>query len=907
MSNPLKKLISVGSSSNSRIDERAITVETFLNRIKNGTYGDRTNRYREALATIELGEKFLGPESNVGDIKAALPAALFGGTFTNRASRDIETRSGLICMDVDDLHVTEVAPTREKLKKIPQVLAAFLSPGGLGFKILFVGDETSPHIETFRAASKLLADNGISPDPSGKDLARLCYASYDPDIYVNPEAEVLSYAGIEPADSLTNPQPLSAVGEFDQSTPGNDYDTRGDFPALLIKHGWKDLGNKEWQRPGQTEARKVGATLGFVSGKPNGFYVFSSNAKPLEAGKTYRPWHVFAIYECGGDYRKAAGVLREMGYGKTKVEELPPVIASVMPTGWVDKNELDTPIVVRVAATVDTNRDHLIAELKAGRKKHEFAEIHARYCKEDPFLAASLESIWKGAGLEKATLIAASKVKAEILKERASEAAASRDSVLTGEILHEIQKDNPLFFLEEKGVYYRKIGPRYAQMPRIDALLELACQGLSREKPEDALLSPAEDALNRFQRTNGVDAAGPLCGRNAGLHLLGDSGLRFLVTQSPIIVAGKEGEWPTIRNVLETMLGVGVDPLGMDQVKRLMWWINHGRQAMADCDTNTPGHALFLIGPKNAGKTLLQSAIVRACLGGREADPLPFMTEQTTFNSDLWKAELLGISDGVLGKNPNQEKREAFKSKIKALVANVIHPFHPKNREMLHLMPIWRIILSFNDDHDSMQNIPTVSDADSDSFSDKCLMFQCYKGETMFFDPEKKSARRDFMARIASEIPAFIHAVEHLPIDPGCADSRMGFKAWHHPKVLDGLAKNHGEEYLDSCLAEWLSVGTCEVKAKLSGTRGRLCSGELPSIYEAFKNFVTKGDSELRRDFSRRCSDRLFAHSIERKVKDTTLWGRFIKKDLRTREEGVRVTKDYVIFGAEDGILRRKV
>jgi hypothetical protein len=105
--------------------------------------------------------------------------------------------------------------------------------------------------------------------------------------------------------------------------PGDDYNARGDFPALLQAHGWKYLqtmpdGNQHWRRPGKMED-KTSATL-----KDGSFYVFSSNAAPFESVHSYNAFGAYTLLEHGGDYTKASSELFRQGYGKA-AEEHPDV------------------------------------------------------------------------------------------------------------------------------------------------------------------------------------------------------------------------------------------------------------------------------------------------------------------------------------------------------------------------------------------------------------------------------------------------------------------------------------------------------------------------------------------------------------------------------------------------------
>lgn len=104
-------------------------------------------------------------------------------------------------------------------------------------------------------------------------------------------------------------RPVVAAGT-DGHAPGDEYDQRGDVQTLLQNHGWTSKTGRYWTRPGKREG--ISATLGVIPGR---FYVFSTSAVPFESQHVYRPWHVFAMLECGGDFHAAAKKLKDDGYG----------------------------------------------------------------------------------------------------------------------------------------------------------------------------------------------------------------------------------------------------------------------------------------------------------------------------------------------------------------------------------------------------------------------------------------------------------------------------------------------------------------------------------------------------------------------------------------------------------------
>jgi replicative DNA helicase len=93
-----------------------------------------------------------------------------------------------------------------------------------------------------------------------------------------------------------------------------DYDQRGDAVALLISHGWTEVGTSGEKvnllRPGETLAKNSG---NYHTGK-RALIVFSTSTQ-FEPRKPYSPSQIFNLLECGGDWTRTAKELGSLGYG----------------------------------------------------------------------------------------------------------------------------------------------------------------------------------------------------------------------------------------------------------------------------------------------------------------------------------------------------------------------------------------------------------------------------------------------------------------------------------------------------------------------------------------------------------------------------------------------------------------
>lgn len=123
------------------------------------------------------------------DEKKKLPVICWGGTFNKRANSGLVCASGLMVLDFDKVPLE----FNEKLQADPYIWVFFLSPRGEGYKALVkipVVDSDAEFKRYFASFQKRMPE----VDESGKDIARACYFSYDPNMVVNDNALVWDQA-----------------------------------------------------------------------------------------------------------------------------------------------------------------------------------------------------------------------------------------------------------------------------------------------------------------------------------------------------------------------------------------------------------------------------------------------------------------------------------------------------------------------------------------------------------------------------------------------------------------------------------------------------------------------------------------------------------------------------------------
>jgi putative DNA primase/helicase len=114
------------------------------------------------------------------------------------------------------------------------------------------------------------------------------------------------------------------AGAAGSSRPGDDFNRRASWPAVLGPHGWALVrvrqGVSYWRRPGKEKG--VSATTGYCTSEQSGdlLCVFSSNAAPLEIpdGRDHCCFSKFAAYALlyhKGNFPEATRELARQGYG----------------------------------------------------------------------------------------------------------------------------------------------------------------------------------------------------------------------------------------------------------------------------------------------------------------------------------------------------------------------------------------------------------------------------------------------------------------------------------------------------------------------------------------------------------------------------------------------------------------
>jgi Bifunctional DNA primase/polymerase, N-terminal len=302
-----------------------------------------------------------------------------------------------------------------------------------------------------------------------------------------------------------------------------------------------------------------------------------------------------------------------------------------------------------------------------------------------------------------------------------------------------------------------------------DVRRHLQERGFKPTPKKGAPVSEIDALLNTIQTRFDIDYADALAGHDRGLHHI--EGKRVLVTDSPILIEPHPGTFPLLESIVDNMLGEY-------QRMFLFGWLKVAIESLRS-RTIRPGQALAFVGPRDSGKSLVQSLITQL-LGGRSAKPYRYMSGGTTFNSELFTAEHLVIEDDYT--STDIRTRKTLGANIKNVAADTFHSCHPKYRKAIQLPPFWRLTMSLNEEPENLMTLPPLDD----SLEDKFIILRCEK-HPMPLPTQKPEQREHFMTALKQELPAFVNFLLRYQIPDNLRSERYGVTHYHHAAVVEAL------------------------------------------------------------------------------------------------------------------------
>jgi hypothetical protein len=159
------------------------TIPTILEEIKTGKYKPGIIYLRKSLAEKK--------EEAYNKAKKSLPAFTPSGKFVGgRKLEFLAEYSNCIILDIDKLSKEQLQNAKMIATQSEFTYACFISPSGNGLKILVkIETPKTEHKETFLKVQAHFENIlKLEIDKSGKDVTRLCFYSWDENLYLNENA-----------------------------------------------------------------------------------------------------------------------------------------------------------------------------------------------------------------------------------------------------------------------------------------------------------------------------------------------------------------------------------------------------------------------------------------------------------------------------------------------------------------------------------------------------------------------------------------------------------------------------------------------------------------------------------------------------------------------------------------------
>ena len=162
------------------------SIHNILQKIKNGEWEKQVTNIRNYISD--------GDDNKASEVKKSLPAFTVSATFKDKRRKDcIETYTGLLHLDYDK--IDNVEELKARVMDIPYTYAAFISPSGRGLKVFVKSNnDLYSHTNAFNILREYYDSIvGIESDKAVKDVPRLCFVSYDAELYLNENSDTYKH------------------------------------------------------------------------------------------------------------------------------------------------------------------------------------------------------------------------------------------------------------------------------------------------------------------------------------------------------------------------------------------------------------------------------------------------------------------------------------------------------------------------------------------------------------------------------------------------------------------------------------------------------------------------------------------------------------------------------------------
>lgn len=312
--------------------------------------------------------------------------------------------------------------------------------------------------------------------------------------------------------------------------------------------------------------------------------------------------------------------------------------------------------------------------------------------------------------------------------------------------------------------------------------------GLSAESSKRGQQSEIAEAMTTIENIHTIDGALPCLFHHE--TLVSDATHRYLNISRvrPMAASGRPREWedgfPWLARYLDGLFDA-------TQKTLFLSWLAHFYQHAA-AGRPRKGHALFLAGPRSAGKTLLSQRVIAPLVGGFQ-EATRYILGETTFNESLFHAPIWAVDDAVGA--ADTRRHSVYSAIVKRLVANPYQEFHPKFRKAVTVRFHGRLVVTLNVDEESIAMLP----ATDNTILDKLVVLLCRAPGVTFDNAERI---------LEGELPHFADYIATYQIPESVrrnADEtiRFGHDAYFHPDLLQTANDASSSVGMKELLLKW--------------------------------------------------------------------------------------------------------
>lgn len=189
-------------------NSKDMTIDRFLDIIKNGNYGIMSRgKYKKTIPEVIKEIRGIQDKEAIAKLKTLwLPIACINGVFKTKHDHGISSYSSFLALDYDNFKSrSEMDKAKEYLIKFEFVYAIFETPSGNGIKAIILHDSVDPknHYNLFSQLVKKCYRPEI--DTAVSDISRGHFFSYDPGLWRNPSPKAYHFV-FDP--SIESPMPV---------------------------------------------------------------------------------------------------------------------------------------------------------------------------------------------------------------------------------------------------------------------------------------------------------------------------------------------------------------------------------------------------------------------------------------------------------------------------------------------------------------------------------------------------------------------------------------------------------------------------------------------------------------------------------------------------------------------------